>query len=208
METRRQEILHILKRQGEATVGELAKVLDLTPVTVRHHLDVLRAEGLAEAPAVRRRHGPGRPQYVYTLTAQAEDRFPKSYNLLALELLDEIKSQLDETAVSDILDRIALRRLDRAPQLDRDVPQEERLDKLVAYMGELGYIAEWEQEGSSLYVRASNCPYHDVSTRHSELCSMDLFLFEQLSGLQLTRVQHMTEGAHACVYQVAFSSEE
>ncbi len=60
-------ILDYLKEHGEATVDDLAAVLDLTSVTVRHHLDILRTEELVAEPVIRHRNTPGRPQYSYAL---------------------------------------------------------------------------------------------------------------------------------------------
>jgi len=208
MQTRRQEILTILKQQGEATVDELARMLELTPVTVRHHLDILRADGLVEASAVRRRRGPGRPQYIYILTAEATDRFPKKYDDLVNELLDEMKTRLGQGVVKEILGSIANRRLEQAPSLDPGLPLEARLEILVVYLTEQGYIASWERKDNSWFVRISNCPYQNAATQHPELCFMDLFLLEQLSGTKVIRRQRITDGDYACTYQIVPAGNE
>lgn len=202
MQTRRQEILIILKQKGEATVDELARILDLTPVTVRHHLDILRADGLVEAPAVRRRRGPGRPQYVYTLTSNAIDQFPKKYDGLINDLLDEIKSNMGEAAVQGLLDGVAKRRIEKAPALDPGLLIPERLDRLVEYMSQEGYIASWEQIDGNFFIHCSNCPYQNASIQHPELCEVDLFLLEKLAGSKLTRIKSISKGAHRCTYQI------
>ena len=49
MQATRQRILEILKERGAATVEQLATELELTPVTIRHHLDILRRAGLVES---------------------------------------------------------------------------------------------------------------------------------------------------------------
>ena len=54
MQSTRQEILEILKEDREATVEDLASRLELTPMTIRHHLNVLQAQNLVVAPTVRR----------------------------------------------------------------------------------------------------------------------------------------------------------
>ncbi len=202
MQTRRQEILTILKRRGEATVDELASTLDLTPVTVRHHLDILRADSLVEASSIRRRRGPGRPQYVYTLTAEASSHFPTDYAGLTNELLDELKDGLGQAAVQEILKKIADHRLGQAPAFGPDLALDERLEKLVAYMVERGHIASLEKNDDGWFIHASNCPYQNVATKHPELCSMDQFLWEQLSGAKVVCRQRITDGAHSCIYEI------
>ena len=203
MQTRREEILTFLKRKGEATVDELATLLDLTPVTVRHHLDILRAECLVEAPAVRRRRGPGRPQYVYTLTEAAASHFPQRYDNLANELLDEMKESMGGGAVKELLERIGERRLAAAPSVDPNLPMSEKLALLVAYLTEQGFIGEWECKDGKWFIYASNCPYHNVGSQHPEICAVDKFLIENLVGTTIISVQRITQGSHCCVYQIS-----
>ena len=44
MQKTRRLILDYLKEHGQATVDELAEILGLNSVTVRHHLDILRRQ--------------------------------------------------------------------------------------------------------------------------------------------------------------------
>src|SRR4030042_6106856 len=110
MQQTRQYILDTLHEHGEATVDELVNALrvrlnhDITAVTVRHHLDILRSEELVTAPAVRRRHTPGRPQYVYALTEKALDIFPNNNQNLTAALLNQIKAPLSPPQVHTIMD--------------------------------------------------------------------------------------------------------
>jgi len=94
MQDTRQQILEILKRDGEVTVQELSQELELTSVTVRHHLEILRSEGFITEPEIRRSSRPGRPRYVYRLTSTAADLFPNNYSGLAGALLDAVRLNL------------------------------------------------------------------------------------------------------------------
>ena len=71
MHETRQRIIDFLKEKRKATVEELAAAIDLTPMAVRYHLNVLQADNLIAAFAVRRQSGPGRPQQIYRLTEAA-----------------------------------------------------------------------------------------------------------------------------------------
>ncbi|KAB2857287.1 MAG: ArsR family transcriptional regulator, partial [Anaerolineae bacterium] len=108
-ETRR-HILDILKKNAEMTVDEIVALLHqsnekkVTAATIRHHLDILQENGLVEAPEVRRRESPGRPQYVYRLTEKGQDFFPSNYAGLASSLLDQIKSRLTRPEINVILE--------------------------------------------------------------------------------------------------------
>src|SRR5690349_12010748 len=103
MQKTRQKILEYLKQNGEATVEDLSAALDdLTAVTVRHHLDVLRSQGMIASPEVMHRTSPGRPRYVYTLTEKAQAMFPKNVGTLTSHMLDELKNSLDENQINVI----------------------------------------------------------------------------------------------------------
>lgn len=115
MQKTRKAILDYLKENGAATVDELAAVLNLTTVTVRHHLDILRSDEVVSEPAVRHRSTPGRPQYAYTLTGKASEHFPKNYCDLAGCLLEEVKASGTPQAVNVFFEGVANRMAALAP---------------------------------------------------------------------------------------------
>src|SRR3990172_7910013 len=96
MHSSRQRILDILKERGATTVEQLSQDLGLTTVTVRHHLDILRSEGLVGDPQIHHRATPGRPQYSYALTSRASEVFPTNYANLARQLLEEVKARASQ----------------------------------------------------------------------------------------------------------------
>src|SRR5260221_1101186 len=106
MQQTRREILEVLHERGEATVDELVEALktrinhEITAVTVRHHLDVLRSEALVTPPEIRRRNAPGRPQHVYSLSERALEPFPNNYQNLAANLLAPIKTMLPTAEIT------------------------------------------------------------------------------------------------------------
>ena len=53
----RDTILQAIKSTPQITVDGLAQAADISPVTVRHHVNALLAEGLIEAESVRRKVG-------------------------------------------------------------------------------------------------------------------------------------------------------
>src|SRR5437899_13088388 len=75
-----------LLRRGSRTVDELAQALSLTDNAVRTHLATLERDGLVRQRGARR--GSGKPAYVYDLTPEAEQLFPKAYGPVLHELLE------------------------------------------------------------------------------------------------------------------------
>ena len=203
MQATRQRILEILKERGQSTIDELSETLGLTSVTVRHHLDILRGEGLVEVPEVRRRTTPGRPQYVYTLTEAADDFFPKNYGAFTNLMISEIRDHYEPAELDRILRGMANRMAADAPKPVNGETFEQRLTRVVNFLNQKGYIAKWEKtEGDGYYLRTSNCPYHDVSQDHSQVCVMDMTLISDLLGTVPERVSWLAAGEYTCSYHI------
>jgi predicted ArsR family transcriptional regulator len=206
MQATRQRILELLRDARVLTVEELADKLELTPVTVRHHLDILKVEGLVEVPQVRRRDAPGRPQYTFQLTEAALAFFPKNYQLITHLMLNEIRDSLPHEQMERILNGVASRMAAEAHIPGPDAPAEERLRAAVEFLNERGYVAEWQRQADGAYVlRTHNCPYHEVSHAHGELCVMDLKLVSQLLGAQPARAEQVSQGGACCAYVIGKS---
>ncbi len=208
MQKTRQKILEYLKQHGEATVDELSNTLDnLTAVTVRHHLDVLRSEGLVSSPAVRHRDSPGRPKYVYGLTEKAEALFPKNFQSLTIHLLDELKSTLEPQQMGDILEGLSKRMLStNGISIPQEATLEERVERVVDYLNSHGYVASYEPHPEGFVLSNSNCPYSGVAEVHEELCKLDITYIGNLLGVAPKRLSHRRDGGHYCSFLVTEAS--
>ena len=114
MQSTRQQILDYLHRTHAGTVKDLAHELNLTTTGVRQHLAVLERDGLVSARAERGRVG--RPAFMYRLTDKGEALYPKSYDLLANLLIEEVRQVAGADALQCILRRVS----DRMAQQTRD----------------------------------------------------------------------------------------
>jgi len=203
MQVTRQRILEILKERGQSTIDELSDTLGLTSVTVRHHLDILRGEGLVKVPEVKRRMTPGRPQYVYTLTEAADDFFPKNYGGFTNLMISEIRDRYEPAELDHILRGMANRMAADAPKPVNGETFEQRLTRVVNFLNEQGYVAKWEKAGSDgYYLHTSNCPYHDISHKHSQVCVMDTTLISNLLGAMPERRSWLAAGEFTCSYHI------
>jgi predicted ArsR family transcriptional regulator len=192
MQSTRQEILSILREERQATVEDLAQSLDLTPMTIRHHLNVLQAQNLVVASKVRRSKTVGRPRLVYTLTDAADELFPHGYGELARRLVAEIKETVGEEELRRIFRRIAIDLAGEAPPRQENQTFEDRLDQVSEFLEGQGFLARWEESDEGYVLTSVNCPYRRVSHEHGDICIMDLELLERLLGVKPRRL----EGAH------------
>lgn len=208
MQSTRERILSILKERGQATVDTLSRELGLTAVTVRHHLDILRGEGLIAAPAISRRKTPGRPQYVYALTEKAGSLFPKRYEHLISLILDEVRAYYPEVEVEQVMQRIGERIASQA-SLPRKGDFEVRLAATVEFLNSLGYMAHYERHADGDYLLyIANCPYEQVAHRNHEVCGMDMAMLTRLLGTAPQRNSWTARGDSQCVYVVRAIEED
>lgn len=202
MQSTRERILNILKQRGQATVDDLSQELGLTAVTVRHHLDILRGEGLVSAPQVRRRKTPGRPQYAYTLAEKASAFFPKRYEHLATLILEEVRADLSPTEVHQLMKRIG-ERIAREATLPDTESFAARLAATVEFLDSLGHMAHWEQQDDGGYLlHVANCPYERVSHQDAEVCTVDLTMLTNLLGVSPERISWAAQGDSHCTYAI------
>lgn len=205
MQPTRYRIMEIMKEQGGVTVADLARQLDMAPVSVRHHLDVLQGENLIWTPRVRRRGTVGRPQQIYALTEAANAHFPSNLESVALIVLTELKDILQSDQLQEAFDRVADRMAREAGFPDQNSGLEERLEHAVDFLNDKGYLARLEREGDGFVLYTLNCPYSGVAGEHPELCAMDKRLITQLAGSSPVPLTRISEGSCRCAYRVAGS---
>lgn len=202
MQDTRQQILEILERRGEVTVQELSEELGLTSVTVRHHLEILRSEGYITDPEVQHSNRPGRPRYVYRMTAMAADLFPSNYSGLAVALLDAVEEITPEQR-NQILEETAHRLSAKAGSMPRE--PEQRLEAMARFLKRLGFVSRWEEneeEETSYYLHICNCPYHHVTQFHPETCYIDKTMLQDLVGTHIERVKGKAGVNSLCTFKI------
>ena len=203
-ETRRY-ILEILKQHGECTVDEIVDSLSsklqrgITTVTVRHHLERLRAENLVNPPQIRRRSTPGRPQYVYSLTEKAFEYFPNNYASFADNLLKQVKHHFPDHTVNVILEDMA-GNMATSAAIPADAPLRVRLMRVVDHLNEQGYVASWEHIDGGYLLTTTNCPYERIADNHEEICGFDLQFMTRLLGVVPRFVGNLRGGHECCQY--------
>lgn len=195
-------VLYAVRRRGEATVADIAAMLDITVSGARQHLTALVDAGLLEAGSAARVPGQhGRSERIYTVAPKAEPLFPRAYGELTNQLLAYVPPESVAAA-------FARRRDDRIAQararLGATRGFRARVVELARLLDEDGYMAGVEQIGRDAYrIAERNCAIFAVAREHAEACSTELeFLRAVMPEARIDRVTHMMAGAHACSYEV------
>lgn len=200
MQRTRRQILDILKRRGRATLEELSKEVVLSPVTVRVHLSVLQRDDLVSVEEVRGRVG--RPYFVYSLTEDAEELFPKRYHALANRLLTGLSDGFPQDTVAAMLTRVAESwAAERMPRLtDKALP--DRAAEIAQIRNEEGAIATCEKVDEGYLIQQFNCPNLLVCRVHTEVCDMEEQYVTKMAGARVTHSSCIGRGDRVCSYLI------
>lgn len=200
MQSTRQQILEYLQRQGRATVKELGRLLGLTSTGIRQHLTVLERDGLVNAHEERGRVG--RPTLVYSLTEKADALFPKSYDLLAAVLLQEIRASEGKEKLHQLLHRVAARLA--MPHLERvgGRPLAERVKETARILQEQGGLVECGSRNGDYYIEEFTCPFPKVAQQDRAVCALHVDFVRILTGGDTRLIQSLLRGEHACTYRI------
>ena len=197
-DTTRDVILRTIKQRHQATVKELAEAARVSPVTVRHHLNVLQAESLLVSDSVRRKVG--RPYHVYSLSEKGTELFPKRYARLSTRLLEELKRQFPSEVVTDLFHSVVKGIVAEQEDDFEELPFEERLTFLIDLLAEEGFLARWEKQGDEYHLIEYSCPYISLGQEHTEICTFDTELIISVLGTDVEQHSCMLTGAHCCEF--------
>lgn len=200
MHESRRRILEHLRESSTATVEDFAVATGLAPVTVRHHLNVLRERGLLDVGT--EPVGRGRPRHLYRLSPEgAQSLSDERYDGLARRLLDMMMAG-DRGAAEQLFRTMARGIAEEHRPRYEGRGLEARLDTVRTLLSEEGFAVEWERDGEDFLVRELACPYRTLSETHHEVCAMDEQLIAAVTGQRVTRERWRRDGESQCVYRV------
>jgi DeoR family suf operon transcriptional repressor len=196
----RDRVLRTLLTRKRCTINELADAVEINPISVRHHISKLEAEGLVDS--AEERHGVGRPRRVYFLTEGGLEHFPSRYVKLTLRLLEQLKETLPAPMVSKLFAQMAQEMASEyADELD-GLSIEERLNLVKEVLTSEGFTVDWERQGNQYQIREASCPYFYVGQNHPEVCSVDQTLISTVLSVPAEKIKCLLQGDNYCTYIV------
>jgi len=196
MQSTRQAILDYLRVHREATVRDLSRVLELTTTGVRQHMDVLERGGLVTFRDVKGRVG--RPAQMYRLTDDGEALYPKSYECLAIAVLDAAR----EVGEGDMYPRLMEATAARLAVPLMPASSGTAADRAVA-------IAERRRADGNVVeaigptIVQHTCPYLAAALLTPVVCAMDVEAIGHATGCQVELTEGLRDGSDRCVFELA-----
>ena len=179
----------------------MANALDLTDNAVRAHLATLERDGLVAQSGVRR--ATRKPHFIYELTAEAEQLFPKSYDALFNILITVLKDELPDYEIKALLKeagrRLAAAKNSRTTGLDL----RERAQKAAEILEEMGGTPRLNSNGEKLTIESGSCPIAAAVEAHPESCRMPESLVAQITGGRVRERCNRDVSPPRCAFEIS-----
>jgi DeoR family suf operon transcriptional repressor len=197
-------IVDFLRRKGEATIGDLVKLLGVTATAVRQRLTRLMEQGFVERQA--EAAGRGRPMHRYSLTEAGAKSGGNNYDQLAQVLWDEVRAIKDPDVRQGLLRRVSgrLAELYRG-QVGGDTLAA-RMGSLAAFMEELDLPFELDRNAELPVLTALACPYPELAARDRSVCAMEKMLISEVLGESMRLSACRLDGASCCTFEASTAS--
>ena len=200
MKSTKEKILNTLLNKQNSTIAELAEIVGINGISVRHHLINLQAEGLVAAEE--QRHGVGRPRFTYHLTDKGIEKFPSNYLRLTDQILQELERSYTEDELSEFFTRVGIG-IAKKHRIENDkLPLTEQLDVLSRSLVEEGYRLSWERTNGSINLYNKNCPYHNIASDHPAICRIDHTMFANVLSSPAIAERCIARGDPQCVFHI------
>jgi DeoR family transcriptional regulator, suf operon transcriptional repressor len=196
-------VLRTLLTQPRCTINDLADKVGISPISIRHHIASLEAEGLISSED--ERHGVGRPRQVFSLTDIGIEQFPTRYVRLTVRLLEHLKETMPEAMISKLFAQMAedlARDLSDGTEM-KNLSMKDRLNLVKDLLRREGFNIEWEELEDGYEIHEASCPYYYVGQNHPEVCAVDQILISKVLLVPTEKVKCILKGDSNCTYIVS-----
>lgn len=202
MGSTRNLVLQQLLSQQRCTINDLAKAVKINPISVRHHIGKLEAEGLVDS--AEERHGVGRPRRQYYLTEAGMEHFPARTIRFTNQLLAELKQQLPQESYKQLFTRMAETQAAHysAGSDLADMDLDARLALVESWLTNEGFTVQVERNEDQIIIKETNCPYYYVGQEHSEVCGIDKAVIAKVLAADPQRTTCLLSGDSHCTYVI------
>ncbi len=210
----RAAILRLLKEEGFASISRIAEALDVTHEAARKHVVDLQRSGWigsdCSEEAEQRDAAIGRPPVRYCLTPAGDHFFPKRYPRLLITVLDAMREERGERAVTATLARITDERVAGLEDRSKTLSLPRAMNVLRDIYAKDDPFTRVERRGDDYVLIERNCPYLDVALERPEICSTTVSALRRLTGCEVVRERRFQDGDERCEFRVrtATSSRE
>ncbi len=198
----RSAIIDLLKVNGGMSVEHLAQEMKVSKVCVRRHLSLLERDGLISYE--QERHDRGRPRFIYRLTEKASCLFPQIYDEFAREILQHLRQQFGDEALTSVLRGRANEMIEQMRAGLEGLAFDEKVKAMTRYINTKGYLADIRRlKDGSYRLRQRNCPTENVAAVYPKVCDEEVRVYQEALGTEVIRECRIVDGARMCEFRIA-----
>jgi predicted ArsR family transcriptional regulator len=155
---------------------------------------------------VAKRRNIGRPHYVFSLTEQGEDLFPRSYVQLANRIIEELVSLSPEETggkggvalAGTLFEKMAEHVAQTYAGRISGRTLKERISEVVALLANEGMFFEARKAKSGYLLVGQGCPCPRIANAHSEVCVHDQRLLARLLDAEVQPAGVSEDDVRSC----------
>jgi len=197
----KKRVLLLLKRDDEASLGDIAAKLGVSRMAALKHLHALESRGLVERSF--RKGGRGRPRAYFRLSGSAGRLFPEAYVNMTQSALAFIETNLGRESVVKLLDQRTQDLYGRYRNRFDKGDFNARVAELARIRDEGGYMAEvGSSKGTTVEMFEFNCPIRAVAENYWEACAAEVKLFRRLLRADVEASHRVVAGDPICRFVI------
>ena len=182
----------------KATITQLSDALDISEISVRHHLISLVEEGIVSSSE--ERHGVGRPRFVYRLTEKGFQNAPTNYGTLNDHALHTMKRVLGTDTLNELFKQIGIDLAEGYTSSLTSQDHDQNLEQASNHLIQDGFVFSWARSDEKCVLTMHHCPFHRLGQNHPEVCCITLALLESLIQQPISHETCILRGEAACTY--------
>jgi predicted ArsR family transcriptional regulator len=186
-------------RRNELTVNDLAEKLGLTDNAVRANLLSLERDGLVRQKGTIK--GFRKPHYIYGLSDNARELFPRPYGLLFNRLLTSLRSILSPAVFVERIREVG-KSIGRQNKTGSDIGTEQKLDRAMVAIEALGGSATIVSKNGNTEIRSESCPFAEAVAEHPEVCKVTESMLVEILDANVTETCDRG-GSPKCRFQIS-----
>lgn len=206
--TTKEKLLTLLKKESAMTVNQMAQALEITEMAVRKHLNILERDSFIHVSEIRQPIG--RPVQVFSLTPQADVLFPKSYDNLTVDFLNDLQQIQGNEIIHLLFEKRSKRLADKySSYMKQNYSNEEMVEKLKDIQIEKGYMADVVKiDDNQFELIEHNCPIFEVSKNFKQACNCETNMFKEvLNTNNINRTSCKADGDNHCHFLINFNED-
>lgn len=188
----------MLLRRNDMTVNDLAEELNLTDNAVRANLLSLERDGLVSQKGMIK--GFRKPHYIYGLSENARELFPRPYGLLFNRLLTSLRSILSPTAFIERIREVGSG-IGKENKIENNASLDQKIERVLGAIESLGGAATHVTSNGKTIISSESCPFAEAVAEHPEVCKITESMVTEILETKVTETCDRS-GSPKCRFQV------